>query len=1175
MISQRNFRSRDDLDSGALAGKSNINQIQRPRSVSPVKRYSLPSSFFDKNLPILPSDNECGLKLSASSSFDALKWKEITKSPVAKKLHIADVGESRKYTIPIPFTLQLPPKLSAKNIEPELKHGKSPEIISGSTTPKQTFLVYNGNGYEKLDNDEQEYNQAPESPTPKSRKNKSPRRLAPPPVALNKSPKSPKKVKKIIDADELSIIEERNSELSTRKSSLKINRSGSIKPTRLEFRPVQEATPESENDELIEFFPVHRANSITDLITSEFFPSDTNVHLLNNHNQQKIVHKELDSTNKQYLKTGKLEFKSIGIPPETKDNSSTSPILGLINKYTKENEVHQSVLSPEYSGELYTTSFDTSNDSGFTKPLKLNHDDTTPRKEKKLLPLISNFSFLDGTLKKLTNSKKSLLNHYNQNADTSESNGSYRMNNSNHSSENMFNSENNESHQTPIFSKLTNNNEKDGLSLKASKSKELEGFPESAEERFQNNLQTNDEIYSHSPQKAASSLSINSNVSNNTSGSWDSLQKSVDITSWDQTYGSKNASNNDIDLTVTRKLSCLSKSGSDWEDNVSATNSESNIQLSPLRSNKQKAEFLKDSSCEERYFEDSVIATYFNPENDSSYVSEQVSQILEEDSEDSSTTRIEDEFEFREEVSKNKICLEELNEHKMPSKTMDIPGLDMQQDVVIRQNTVDDFHDLNVLTFNLKNLYDENYVINKSFYFPNDSSNITNSKEIKSRSFGSIKSKVSRMSFLSANGQIEIPDLTEDSISGSYTTKASYVSHNGTTFDDVGTESSVSTAADLEPIGYPCTEARKAFREHMLEVNEYSAESNDEYEASNSGFAATRSKSVPDLQYEQAKPLVPLSISRSPARHGRHKSLHNINFDANAFLKNKELPKVPTETNLQNNHKPLEQIVVSPPPVQVNYAVDFVEASPCLHTNTHTRSKLLGKAEEAMESLSQQLQETSIKRHSIHVPRSSSRKTLSETSKSSYQSSHLSRQDPPSSVSDQDDVASVLVDLTKEKYDITTIHRSNSTHSYRSVIEKTKEGKEVEVVLLDDDEDLLSIYSKYRRMKVLRSGSIQSSLGSEVSTTLYNSIASSKQLSLKPSTYASNFEKSGSNLVHSIANRRYGNSLYSNSSTSSSNYKSKRIQPPASIKVHSSKKFVQRDHSKRHTINFDAEYFNY
>ncbi|GEQ69268.1 hypothetical protein JCM33374_g2939 [Metschnikowia sp. JCM 33374] len=61
----------------------------------------------------------------------------------------------------------------------------------------------------------------------------------------------------------------------------------------------------------------------------------------------------------------------------------------------------------------------------------------------------------------------------------------------------------------------------------------------------------------------------------------------------------------------------------------------------------------------------------------------------------------------------------------------------------------------------------------------------------------------------------------------------------------------------------------------------------------------------------------------------------------------------------------------------------------------------------------------------------------------------------------------IVIDLTEEKYDICMISRNESTTSYKSTIEKTKDGKNVEVVLVEEDEecddrdDLSSIYSWY------------------------------------------------------------------------------------------------------------------
>lgn len=1152
-----------------------VDKVQRPRSASPVKRYSLPASFVDKSLPSLPipvtSSSDIASLKSSASSFDMSneKWRELTRSPAARKLHIADVGGSPKYTIPIPFTLQLPPKLSAKNIDQESPKPTSPEAKRTSNTPtkiKQTKLVYTGNGYEKLDcsDSESETVKYPLSPTPKSR-NKTlqplPRRPAPPPVAFNKPAKSPKQVQRIMDADELSIIEERHSEASTRQSSLKEKnvKSLSIKPIKIDFKPVQETSSETETERL-ELFPTETSYGVASIdqtirldSTAKYSPANSNID--NNQKTRKIEFKQIGEPS---MKTRKLEFKSIGNIELTQEPSAKPTTKVLDFKYIGESEPQKSALSPEYSGEFYSSNFD--NDSGFTQPLQLNHtaDSTTP-KENKLSPLFANFNYLNQKLKSFTSPEQ------NRDIKPVPINTAYNKDYSLQIPDRIFSDESRKS-VLPI----DNNSTKGPLVV---------AEMESSNRHLDNgetNIEINGGLQLQPAQRATSSSTVATNASEGTSCSWDSLQKSIDLTLGTQNDTATITPSTDQE-SADKTLNALSENESGCEDDVSGSIIESNDQMLPLSINKKSSDNDADVSTEERYFEDSVIAAYCVNDNDSSYFSERVEQILEEEEQDCDDVQIpcQTEEEETEQINEQSDLLDKVAQLNYNCDVAETRNLDMQEEVIIRQDAVSHLDTSSVRKTIIDNFEDENSGVGKSFYFPNNSSNITNSHEIKSRSFGSTKSKISGISYFSNNGQIEIPDLT-DSVAGSYTTKASSVSHNGTTFDDIGSVSSVSTAVELEPIGIPSKGARNVLRQHIHELNDSSSESNDELETANTPIAEIRSKSSPNLQLERTElPAIPSPI-RSPVRHARHKSMHSIDFDMSSLLKHKELPALPAKHRKHYETKEMENIVVAPPPIQVNYAIDFVEANKDLETNACDRGILVNKTDEVMDSLSRQMQKASMKRHSIRNTGQPNKVNLSETSRSSYQSRGSLRRDPTTSVSDQDDTDSVVIDLTKEKYDITTIHRNNSTHSYKSIIEKTKDGKEVEVVLLEDnDEDLLSIYSKYRKMQLFRSGSVQSSVASENSAYLYNSITSSKQLTLKPITSAKLIDRNTSNLGGKVSDRRYRNSISSSSSGISSNYDYRRIQPPAMKDSYTPKASPQKGHRKRHTVDFDTNYFDY
>ena len=112
--------------------------------------------------------------IMSSTSSNQERLKQAAKSPIAKRLHIIASNSNSpnnggKYTIPIPFTLKLPPKLSSVNTTRETSaassvvsspHGSragSPTRSmesSRSNSPsktKQSKLVFTRNGYEKVD----------------------------------------------------------------------------------------------------------------------------------------------------------------------------------------------------------------------------------------------------------------------------------------------------------------------------------------------------------------------------------------------------------------------------------------------------------------------------------------------------------------------------------------------------------------------------------------------------------------------------------------------------------------------------------------------------------------------------------------------------------------------------------------------------------------------------------------------------------------------------------------------------------------------------------------------------------------------------------------------------------------------------------------------------------------
>lgn len=363
-----------------------------------------------------------------------------------------------------------------------------------------------------------------------------------------------------------------------------------------------------------------------------------------------------------------------------------------------------------------------------------------------------------------------------------------------------------------------------------------------------------------------------------------------------------------------------------------------------------------------------------------------------------------------------------------------------------------------------------------TFNFPNNSENITNSKSLKLKVLDEeTKSAKPRLSFYS-NGQIEIPDLSNGKIMEQYSSK-SPSSYNETVFSERQTETSVSDVEQedhpMRKIRVPSRDALRHFEE-QFQLHSGGDDSDNESPWKSSALYAvpTISKTAPDLQcnFSQSRPNL-----ASPPRHRRGKSMYNIDFNSQDKLLDCPLHQRAKSTdynissglsgtsNASTNAKFLKtpndtqdaisenlNIHVAEPPKAVNYAVDFKvnNAKQSDFGNKYTTPKELKK---------------------YHTPKSR-HKSSSKRKSSSVCSSQL----------DDTDVESVVIDLTDDKYQVVTIQRSDSTLSYRSVTEKHK-GKEVEVILLDDDEDveestnemrrdegdetddeLLSIYSKYR-----------------------------------------------------------------------------------------------------------------
>lgn len=363
---------------------------------------------------------------------------------------------------------------------------------------------------------------------------------------------------------------------------------------------------------------------------------------------------------------------------------------------------------------------------------------------------------------------------------------------------------------------------------------------------------------------------------------------------------------------------------------------------------------------------------------------------------------------------------------------------------------------------------DDNNGAGIGFSFPNNASNCTNSDEARKKAeLRRQRPTKSRSSYLFfSDGHIEIPELNQAT-------------------------SSTDAIDEPEPLGVPSSAALKHLKNFYGEGS-FNSDSDSSF---NSQFSKLNTN-PPASKTAQTKCKAPRRSSESPVRHARHRSINNIVFDCESaalpelkhtrskssshvsLLKlpekshspsvsinsspKKSILKKTSSVNLASRHDtphieesvPPLKLSVSDPPTRVSYAVDFKAAEPAeinsdhfyprMPTDFYQRSKLQGLRS---------------------ITNSDSYTAENLENASTYQSSKTGG----SASTAPTDSGSIIIDLTKENYDICMIKRNDSTTSYRSVMEKTRNGKKVEVVLVDEDEDdktndrddLLSIYSRY------------------------------------------------------------------------------------------------------------------
>lgn len=432
----------------------------------------------------------------------------------------------------------------------------------------------------------------------------------------------------------------------------------------------------------------------------------------------------------------------------------------------------------------------------------------------------------------------------------------------------------------------------------------------------------------------------------------------------------------------------------------------------------------------------------------------------------------------------------------------------------------------------------------REFSFPNNTTNITNSPSIKSRK-DPYENKSTKFNFSTSAGQIEIPDIDNLSSNYNWSESSQYLAvYQGTKEDARETKDESSSKSEagllvLEPIGFPSQAAKQVVQlqfQNMYHGSDADSDSDMESITYSAYSTTPKSKSTPCLSSGTQKSLPPLPqevtetqpqlqppVNMRAMGHRRgHTRSKSVDLDSLFSMNMRESVRTnePSKFESVKDTEETENIIVNEPPQKISYEVDFTEVEKgddemqTPHGLDRTFTEHLRKTLGKMEKLDLKGKAT----NDIYIPPRLSEKTVpsferqmfrlppkprfddnSSNSATSYQSSRSAISNDSTAASDTE---SVVIDLTEDKFDICTVKRNNSTASYMSITEKTKEGKPVEVVLVDDDQkdELESIYSKYRNDNWLfRTNSTTSSSASFSSGGSFDSNARSETaLKLKP-----------------------------------------------------------------------------
>ncbi|KAG7195449.1 uncharacterized protein KQ657_003211 [Scheffersomyces spartinae] len=1019
---------------------------RRARSTSPVKTrkqmplhqiYTTPlRGSGGSNGSLVDSLDIHSISSKTTSHLSADQLKQLSKSPISKRLH---VSTNEKYVIPIPFTLQLPPKLSPKNLSkgggggPRTPIPSEPPSPLSAQTSKRTRLVYTGQKYEMLDDSDanDELCQSSSGCSPRSS------RLTPLPKRPTKFAISKSKVNVPIK-DNLSIIEEVSVNGSSRQSSIR------------DFPP-----------------PVPPKDIAKEI------PSDiAKLKLL-------VQPQPVKATTTELTLATVTERKSI----ENNNSNNKSQLL---------NPFH---------------TLDPNSNSNNHNPPSLSYAPDIPHSNKDLKHLeyikFLPSPFVENSDRKISNSSSSTVSELNNTlSDMQEEYIRYRT----------------------ILE----------LREQAKNAQEIDNDKQAREEYEQYikkkllvPIKMSDNTRNVSGQSTSTTTSSNGMSSGSealSTSSWNSLQRSIEISI---------AELSQKDINITRNESGQSEISIDygsWED----------------ASSEEQSNYLDDINDE------TLILKIASDEPTTKSTEE---KVINDDQEQSPSTLT---------------TIEPLTIRKLIKTAMSPSDNEENKQAAV---TID------------KSLISDNEGVGRSFYFPNNLTNATNDEQVKKRSDGFEAKHKLRKSFMSTTGQIEIPNIAELSLSNS---EEEAIEDSESEGDETTKELKLNLAPDSDS-------------QTQLDYDYDYCHA----ELKNQRSPMGKSESAPLLN-QLTTSLTPSAAQRrqsmSPARHQRSRSVFNISNDFNdlylspkAELISKEslgisdslappctpsstkdvesttIKSVESEKEISPPSRTISTpkelpIIVAEPPKKVEYDVDFKELS---MEGDEFHSNKMSSGPSVMEIYANFITEQPHKRpitttKNLQPPSLNEGNRLNNgvTSISSYQSSRSYKGTASSYTTQDDDAESVVIDLTKERYNVTHIQRNDSILSYKSVTERTKDGKLVEVVLVDEDDgpatnkdELESLYSKYRHFN-FAAGSSQYQGDFETSSlaSFTNSVSSSQRLCVKRKDKvetAINLKNVGQQPKTSSKTKTLQKAPSSSSSTTSSNssrvsvaYKSSRIKLP-------------------------------